>query len=406
MPRKLENWIESFGELVNGSGAPSLFRKWNAIATVAMALERRVWVDVGMGPLYPNLYTILVGPPGVGKTELTSKVQGLLSPLSTGNADGIHLAPASVTAAAIIDSLKDAERKFYEPTSPLEPLRYNSLAVISNDLGTLLPAYDPDMMNRLTDLYDGHPYSERRRTRELNFQIPKPNINILAATTPAHLANSLPEGAWDQGFLSRTILVFNAERIITPLFQFKKDASLLRGEIENDIRHIFTMAGEMKFEPKAAAAINAWHVSGGQPAPDHPRLRNYNSRRTSHVLKLCVIACASSSDTMVIQHDHFMQALDWLLEAEIFMPDIFKAMVVNADAKAADECWHHAYTIYMKEDKPVAEHRLVAFLQERVPVQNVMKLLDLMERAHMLEKVLVGDVGNAYKPKPRKPGMR
>lgn len=365
-------------------------------------MERRFFVDVGMGPLYPNLYVVLVAPPGIGKTELTSQVWKFWSELSTGNADGLHVAPPSVTAASLIDSLRDAERKFYSPTSPLEPLRYNTLNICSNELGTLLPAYDPEMMNRLTDIYDGHPYAERRRTKDLNFKIDKPQINFLAATTPAHLSNSLPEGAWDQGFLSRTMMVFNSERNIRPLFAKRGDGGTTRKELQHDLRHIFGMAGEITFSEDAAKAISAWHLAGGPPAPDHPRLGNYNTRRTAHLLKLCMVASVSTRDTLIVEVDDLNRALDWLLEAEMLMPDIFKAMVVNADMKAMDECWHFAYTIFMKEQQPVAEHRLVAFLQERVPVQNVMRMLSVMESAKILEKKLIGDVGNAYQPKPRK----
>ena len=405
MARKLENWIERFGELTNVSGAPQLFRTWSAIGAVAAALERRVWVDVGMGPLYPNMYIILVSPPGIGKTELTSRVWSLLEKLSTGAADGLHIAPASMTAASVIDALRDAERKFYSPESLLDPMMYNSLAIVSNELGTLLPAYDPDMMNRLTDIYDGKSYSERRRTRELNFKINHPQINFLAGTTPGHLANSLPEGAWDQGFLSRTMMIFNSERKLRELFQTIPNQEREWKILTEDLKHIFQMSGEFKFSPSAANSMQAWHMSGGMPAPDHPRLRNYNTRRTAHMLKLCVIASASVSDSKVIELEHFQTALDWLLEAEILMPDIFKAMVVNADMKAIDECWHFAYLIWVKEQQPVAEHRLVAFLQERVPVQNVMKMLQLMETSRILDKKLVGDVGYAYQPKPRKPGV-
>ena len=405
MVRKLENWIEQFCYLTNVSGAPEIFRVWSGISAVAAALERRVWVDVGLGPLYPNMYVILVSPPGIGKTELTSRVWNILDSLSTGAADGLQLAPSSMTAASVIDALRDAERKFYTPGNFLDPMLYNSLAIVSNELGTLLPAYDPEMMNRLTDIYDCKSYSERRRTRELNFKINNPQINFLAGTTPGHLTNSLPEGAWDQGFLSRTLMIFNSERVVRPLFQTKPNSEAEWRIITNDLTHIFNMAGEFKFSPSAANSINAWHLSGGQPAPDHPRLRNYNTRRTAHLLKLCIVASASVSDSQIIELEHFQRALDWLIEAEVMMPDIFKAMVINADMKAIEECWHFAYAVFIKEQQPVAEHRLVAFLTERVPVQNVMKMLQMMEASRILDKKLVGDVGYAYQPKPRKPGF-
>lgn len=402
MARKLENWIDSFSGLFEHSGTPELFRKWTAISVIAGVLERRIWTDVGYGPLYPNLYIILVAPPGIGKTELSSQAQQLLMSLSTGGDDGLHVSPSSMTSAAVIDALRDATRKIWTPASPLEPLIYNSLNIVSNELGTFLPSYDPEMMNRLTDIYDGHPYAERRRTKDLNFRIDRPQINFLAATTPAHLSNSLPEGAWDQGFLSRTLLIFNGERKLRPLFSQASQSDLLKKELKSDLKHIFGLAGEVKFSPEAADAINAWHMSGGQPLPDHPRLVNYNTRRTAHLVKLCMVASLAATDSLVIELSHYQTALDWLIDAESMMPDIFKALIVNGDMKAMDECWHFAYTIWMRENQPIAEHRLVAFLQEKVPVQNVMRMLQVMISAKILEEELIANVGKAYVPKKRR----
>lgn len=402
MVRKLENWVEGFSSLLEPGGIPSIFRTWAAIGTLAGVMERRFWVDVGRGPLYPNMYIVLVAPPGIGKTLLTSQVWHLWQGLSTGTADGLHVAPPSMTAASTIDALHDAERKFYDVNSPLEPMIYNTLNICSNELGTLLPSYDPEMMNRLTDIYDGHTYAERRRTKDLRIEIKKPQINIIAATTPAHLGNALPEGAWDQGFLSRTMIIFNSERVIRPLFEAAPLAKALRDELENDLRHIFNLSGEFSFAEDAAAAISAWHMAEGPPKPEHPRLTNYNTRRTTHLLKLCMVASIASSDKCIVTMEHLQLAMDWLVEAEFFMPDIFKAMTINNDMKAMDECWHFAWTTFLRENQPISEQRIVAFLAERVPVQNVMNMLKVMENQGILKKELVGDVGNAYQPRPRK----
>lgn len=402
--RKLENWIDSFVAFVDPIPSPDLFKKWVGIAIVAAVLERKVWVDVGQGPLHPNLYTVLVAPPGVGKTALTALGRRFLEDLTNGTSSGLRLGAASLTSAAIIDELRDAERTFYPPRDILEGMKFNALAIVSNELGVLLPSYEPDMMNKLTDIYDGHGYSERRRyDKNLNFKIAAPQINLLAATTPGYLTNMLPEGAWDMGFLSRTMLIFSGEKLIRPLFTFAESRKIEEGVLKTDLNHIFNISGEVSFEPAAKDAMIAWHMRGGPPTPDHPRLNNYNTRRTTHLLKLCMIAAAVETDTLLVSLRHFNTAIEWLIEAEIFMPDIFKAMIVGADTKAMDECWHFAYTTYMREhNRPVAEARILQFLSERVPAHNVMRMLEVMVRSGMLEKKLISDVGNAYQPKPRR----
>ena len=67
VPRRLGSWIESFLEYTEILPSPPLLRRWAAISYVAAALERKVWVRTMGSDLYPNLYTFLVGPPGVGK---------------------------------------------------------------------------------------------------------------------------------------------------------------------------------------------------------------------------------------------------------------------------------------------------------------------------------------------------
>lgn len=408
--RKLSNWIDAFVSLNASSSTPDSFKLWGAIGAVAGALERRVWVDVGLGPLYPNMYTFLVGGPGVGKTLVTNQVRQMWVELDNGTDTGLRIASQSLTSASIVDELRDATRRIFAPGNALEPTKFNALAMSVNELGVLLPAYEPDLMNKLTDLYDGIIYSERRRWAKSTddakgFTVESPLINLFAATTPGYLTNLLPEGAFDMGFMSRVILVFSAERNIVPLFQRDKREAVTIESMKQDMHRIFALGGEMSFTADAKNALIEWHSLGGPPIPDHPRLQNYITRRTAHILKLCMIASASQGDDRIITIDHLNRAFKWLFDAEQYMPDIFKAMQVDNTVKVMDECWHFAYVTYIKEgNRPVAEYRLIEFLKQRVPVQHVMTVLTIMTGAKLIEKEMLVDVGNAYKPKPRRPG--
>lgn len=365
-------------------------------------MERRIWIRTSIGNLYPNQYVLLVGPPGVGKTLMTAAIRSFLFNLTdSSDSNAFHLAASSETHASLVDALREATRRHIGENMDLTS--YNALTMISNELGVLLPEYDAAMMNKLQDLYDCLPYSERRRTKELNFTIAAPVLNLLAATTPSFLMESLPEGAWDQGFLSRSMIAFSAETLTRDLFGEIKLRESLENDLMTDLRHIFSLFGKMTFQQEAIDLIENWNRAGRPPLPDHPKLLHYNTRRAAHLLKLCMIASMSTGDSFEVGAEHFQQAMDWLIELEVLMPEIFKSMVAGGDSRAMEEVWYHVAMMYTKEGgRPIAESRIVAFLAERIPAQNVARVLDVMIKTGIFIEEDLGMPTKFYRPRGRK----
>lgn len=401
MSRKLENYIDAFMSYTQGRGSPSIFRRWSGIFLVGAALERRAWVRTAKGRLFPNQYIILTGPAGVGKSLCTTAVYDLLDELRSPETP-FHIAPTSVTKASLIDALNDAERRILRPTETPAVISFNSLTIVPNEFGVFLPSWEGDFMSTLTDLWDCGRYAETRRTSKVNINIPNTQLNLFSATTPAHLNNLLPEGAWEQGFMSRTLICFSGEIVHTDLFMFDMMDEGARSCLVSDLRDIYKIYGEFTVSDDTKEAINEWAKQGGPPAPDHPKLSSYRIRRPAHLLKLCIIASASSGSDKIITLDHFAEALDWLIELETFMPDVFKSMKTGGDGRAIEECWHYAYTSWIKTKEPVPEAKLFAFLQERVPVHNIERIIDVMTRAQLLTKQFTATGGTGYLPKARK----
>lgn len=397
--RKLKSWLEGFDQYTSNLPSPPLFRKWAAIAAVSGALERKVWIKSNIGVLYPNTYIILVGPAGVGKTVLTDLVRSMWRDLETH-----FIASSSVTKASLIDDLRDASRRLIKPEHTPSIIEFNSLLIAANELSTLIPGYESDFMSVLTDLWDCKHYSERRRSKDLNFVLNAPQLNLLAATTPSYLNSLMPEGAWEQGFISRTMLVYSGETTRQPIFGDSTANNKLYDDLTHDLKLISELYGKMSFTPEAVESLNEWHMKGGPPAPEHPKLVNYLNRRTTgHILKLCIVASVLDSSDLVITREHFQQALDWMIEYEQYIPDIFKSMASGGDSKAIDELWYFAYTLHVKEGKPIAAHRLINFLRERVPAHSVERILQVMVRAQILKEELEPKLGVCYTPKARKP---
>lgn len=379
--------------------SPSIFREWSAISLLSGAMERRIWVHTKGSNLFPNLYTILVGPPGVGKSAILSQVERLLR-----SVPDIFVAPSSVSAASLVDSIVLASRKIIRPNDVPSFVQFHYLTAIASELGVFLPIYDALFMNSLTKFYDGEPYEERRRTSAVkHVKIEHAHLCIIGGTTPSYLNGFLPEGGWDQGFTSRTIFIYSGESVYTPLFGESGDYDGLEATYLNllrDLKVIGGLYGKMEWTREAATAIEAWNRAGCPPVPEHNKLTHYNTRRLAHVIKLCMIASISRSDELLITDIDYQRALGWLLDAEVRMVDIFHAKGVAGDSAAIEDCWDFIFRAYSKEKKPIAEHRVVRFLAAKVASHNVSKVIEVMKQAGMIKLEMV-DGRNGFIPAAR-----
>lgn len=388
-PRRLASWIDSFVDFTEGLGVPRLFQKWTAVATIAGALERKVWIETDRGKIWPNMYTILVGPAGVGKSLPLNESERLWRSL-----EDHHCAPTSLSKAAMIDAMSDSTRRVIVGKEYME---FNCLLANISEFGVFLPAYENDFMNVLITFWDGSVYEERRRTKELKIKIERPLLNILAGSTPSYISSLLPEGAWDQGFLSRTILVYAGQAQKVNPFGGRTLDDAGYDVLSHDLRVLGQRVGKLHISSEAQTAITNWYLYDTS-APDHPKLTSYVSRRLVHLLKLCIVFAVDRPNNHVVELQDFIQANDLLTETETAMLDLFRAMRGGGDGQILDELWHFVYTITAKEKKPVAEHRLVNFLSERVPSHNVMKMLEIALKSEMLS-VRMSETGlNVYSP--------
>jgi len=398
MSRKIENWVAAFEQATEYTGSPARLRRWAGIACVAGALEQKVWVHTNGSPLFPNLYTIFVSPPGVGKSAILNSVRRYWMQLKEHK-----IAASSVSKASLIDELNDAQRILIHPGRNPPTIEFHSLKVIASELTVFIPEFATEFMSVMTNIYDSEPFSERKRTAKLKIDIAHPQINFIAGTTPSSLVQLLPEGAWDQGFLSRTMLVYDADVRIQSLFGEQRADSTMQGRMESDIREIGNLYGEIKFSPEAAAFIDNWHMTGKQPVPNHPKLQHYLSRRSAHLLKLSQIACVSQSNNLVIQVEHIQQAMDWLFDLETHIPEIFKAMSNGGEAKVMEEAWHMLFQFKVRYQKGAPHALLIKFIAQRVPSHAVERLIDIMEKAGMVKAVAEKGVGMTYTAKERNP---
>lgn len=247
--------------------------------------------------------------------------------------------------------------------------------IAADELGAFIHKYDDEMIAGLSAFYDPDPYSQSRRTRDLKIVIKSPQLNILAGSTPSNLLKFMPEGAWDQGFTSRLIMIFSDERIIGD--DFAPKAHSHSQSLDHDIRIINSLSGEFTVTADYRNAVNNWRSLGEVPVPNHPKLLHYVTRRRAHLYKLSMIASIDRDNSLVLTRDDFNTAMNWLVEAETYMPEIFKAGSGGADAQALQEIEYFIKT--SDRGKGVPEQKIINFALERIPLHSIMRVIDIMQ---------------------------
>lgn len=340
---------------------------------IAAALEQKVWLKTA-SPLYPNLYVLIVGSPGVGKTRIIRQVRRLATDLPE-----FHVAPISLTFASLVDCLDNAKRTWHL-AGQAEPVAFNSLYICAGEFGAFMHKYDNEMVDGLAAFYDTDPYAQVRRTMERKPTIESPQINMLAGVTPQNLLHFMPDRAWGQGFTSRIIMVFSDERILGDDFAIYADPKMT--ELEYDLKVINNLYGPMYPTPDYVDRVNNWRNGGEPPVPGHPKLTHYVARRRVHLYKLSMVASVDRGNTLALTGEDFDTALGWLTEAENLMPQVFSEGAANGDGAAIEEILN--FVRVCDRGEGVSEPKIIRFAKEHVPIHAILNIIEIMEKTGQL----------------------
>lgn len=392
----MSDWIEAYLDYTQGTPTADIYRLWSAITAVSGALERRVWIQSSSVILYPNLYTLLVGAPGTGKTQAINPAADLWRA-----SKDIHLSPDNMTRASLLDALEKSTRKLLNGTKLIE---FHSMLVAADEFGVLCPAHDLEFLSVLNKLFDNPPtYIEERRHNKKLTEIMAPHMVVLAGTQPGFMASLLPDEAWSMGFTSRLIMIYSAEQIVTDLnLNYEESENTLKRDqklwLVQQMQAMIKRIGRFEWDPDAAKKMQHWNRSGQAPKPEHSKLHHYTARRVLHALKLSMISSASRGDDMRISIQDVERSLGWMFASEDRMPDIFREMVNKSDSQVIDELHFFAWRMWIKDRKTIPGSVLKNFLIQRIHSEKIERLLDLCVKANILRKTLNMDT---YVPVPK-----
>jgi hypothetical protein len=338
---------------------------------VAATLEQKVWANTG-SIIYPNIYTFLVGNPGLGKSRAIMSASGIIREALPETFWGA----TSMTKAALSDYMNEAKR--FIANIPHPPIEYNSLVAVADEFSAFMSEYDSALVASLVEFYDVNPYSEGRRVSNIRIKIPKPQLNILSGSTPSNLIHTLKDYVWEQGLMSRVFMIFASDRPIIDVFN--TPATPKPVNLIHDIKIISTLIGEFSYSPDFAKAMHNWKLLGQPPIPDHPKLTHYNTRRWAHLLKLTMIASVDRSNDLLLEVEDFNRAMGWLLQAESQMHLIFQTGSIAPDSRIMDEVVH-----FVRRHKgPIDEHLVINFMRERTSSMSVKPMLETMVSSRMI----------------------
>ena len=336
MSRLVEDWIDGYLRYHKRTESAKIFHKWAAISVIAAALRKKIYLSLGRIKIYPNLYIVFVGDPGVArKTQAINFARKFLQQIQD-----IRICADAVTPRALLEELQESQRVDILPDG--RALEHCSLTVTSKEFEVMLGQKSENtlMIVRLTDLYDEEDSTWKYRTKHSGENVlPSCFLNILAATTPSSIANSLNVSAISGGLASRIMYIWADEKEakITAPVETDEEKTLKEALIQ-DLYKISRMAGVYHFSTDAFKKWDEWYQAYDEKDPNRickdPTFDAWYSRKPTTVLKVAMCCAAGQSSELTLRWRHIERALSIVEEAEVPMANVFRA--VGRSAVTAD----------------------------------------------------------------------
>ena len=328
--RKLRNWLKSFVKYAAIGEAPTRFYWWVGVSAIASALRRRVWIADGHFERVPNLYVVLVAPPGiVGKSTTAGISKDLLCEIPA-----IHFGPDVVTWQKLVEDFAGATEQVPIINGNGIPTyrKMSCLTLHASEFGNLMRPSDEEMTNVLVEMWDGKRGTFKKGTKTSgNDTVENPLLNLLACTTPSWIQENFTETKMEGGFASRCIFLYAEERerkVAYPGRHLPPDFYQQKEDLIHDLEIISSISGPMVITEEAYEWGEQWYDNHCDSK--HKNLESmdraaggYLARKQANMHKVAMILSVAKGDSMEVTVADLKEAAEKMDDLEGDLPKIF-----------------------------------------------------------------------------------
>lgn len=297
---QVPDFIAAYTELTAPcTESPVVYHDWAIITAIGAMLSRNVWLQFGAEQIYPNLYTILLGPAAGRKSSAInfarkfleqanfkafakdkSSKEKFLSDLARG------FGKKPVVSNTEVEAMLEADLDAVDLHCPA-----SNVLISAGELLDFLGANDLPFITLLVNLWDNLPKYEQPKLTGNDVKVIKPTISLLGGATATTFQTIFPPEMIGGGMLSRTIVVKGDGRRQALTLPPPPDVELFGGLLEL-IVEIGKMRGPMTYTPEAFELIDEIYKA------EHPlsktRFETFVGRRHVQLHKLCLILTATN----------------------------------------------------------------------------------------------------------------
>ena len=363
------SYLRDYLDYASANEAPEMFHVLSGYFTLSCATGRRTWMRFADHFVFPNIYVMLVGGAGNGKSEALNRAKRVLHELgveysgSVETPEGMwrYMAGSPDAKPPVESPVARIQRG---PTGALESVY--PMAIIASEFINFIGTNPEGWVSALNDIFDCEDY--KYRTKNMGTDVLKnPYLTLLGALTTEVSATLHKQNIIGTGLGRRTLFMFGERRWEDPnpwpvMTDFERDA---RVRVVAHLRQVEKTSGEFTLTPAAHQWWDAWYRENNLAVPKMlTNLKSWYGTKAARLMELAMLTSLSEGFDLKIDVPHLEVPLAYLSLLEADLPKVFGGVGRNELAAIAQRILEYVNVLPFPETKSSVKSK---FFQECRP---------------------------------------
>jgi hypothetical protein len=339
------NFLDSYMEYCEGSEVPDMFYVWSGYAALSIFVGRNVFLRSGRMTYYPNIYVMLVGSAGSGKTQAMDVAKRFIEDvpnmaprvsMSTETPEGwLRYMAGDPTTNPPTDSPIITPAAW--PTGIIGPT--HPMIIVANEFINFIAKDQAGWITTLNNIYDQDFFGYRTKNKGLD-KIIGPSVVVLGAL-PTETSQELQKAhIIASGFARRTIFQYGERKFHEPhaIIHYDKKKEVIRQQLIEYATALSQVHGQFTWSTETQHWWKNWYDANSIAIPQsEAHLTDWLNSKPSHAIKIGMLNSLAESTDLELKIHHLERALDYF---EILEKDLYKIFGGIGRNELAQVCIH------------------------------------------------------------------